>query len=83
MIAMYILGERVFPPQAGLTFCTWYCVDKFSAVGVDPHPVRLFTIVRNLQGREENLVCLSITLSPRDKSLYVCTQETIMPGAGQ
>ena len=52
-------------------------------MGVDPHPVRLFTIVRNLQGREENLVCLSIILSPRDKSLYVCTQETIMPNSGE
>ncbi|KAL4240237.1 WD repeat and FYVE domain-containing protein 3 [Mactra antiquata] len=74
-------GERVFPPQAGLTFSTWYCVDKFSVMGSDPHPVRLFTIVRNLQGRDENLICLSITLSPRDKSLYVCSQEILMPSS--
>ena len=76
-------GERMFPPQSGLTFSTWFCVDKYSVQGVDPHPVRLFTIVRNLQGREENLICLSITLSPRDKALYVCTQEVLMPNAGK
>ena len=76
-------GERVFPPQSGLTFSSWFCVDKFSVWGTDPHSVRLFTIVRNLQGREENLICLSITISPRDKSLYVCTQETLMPSTGR
>ncbi|XP_052816149.1 WD repeat and FYVE domain-containing protein 3-like isoform X4 [Mya arenaria] len=74
-------GERVFPPQSGLTFSSWFCVDKFSVSTVDPHPVRLFTIVRNLQGREENLICLSITLSPRDRCLYVCTQEVLMPSS--
>ncbi|KAL3875787.1 hypothetical protein ACJMK2_033704 [Sinanodonta woodiana] len=71
-------GERVFPPQAGMTYSTWYCVDKFST-SVDQHPVRLLTIVRNLQGRDENLICLSVYLSSRDKSLIVCTQETCMP----
>ena len=23
------LGDRAFPPPAGLTFSTWICVDKF------------------------------------------------------
>ena len=79
----FFVGERVFPPQAGLTYSTWFCVDKFSSMNQDPHPVRLFTIVRNLQGREENLICLSIILSPKDKNLYVCTQESLMPTTGK
>ncbi|XP_041362357.1 WD repeat and FYVE domain-containing protein 3-like isoform X2 [Gigantopelta aegis] len=74
-------GERVFPPQSGLTFSTWFCVDKFSMFSTDAHPVRLLTIVRNLQGRDENLICLSVTLASRDRALIVATQETYMPNS--
>ncbi|XP_061175428.1 WD repeat and FYVE domain-containing protein 3-like isoform X2 [Saccostrea echinata] len=73
-------GERIFPPQAGMTFSSWFCVDKFSVIA-DAHPVRLLTIVRNLQGRDENLVCLSVTLSSRERSLIVSTQETHLPSS--
>lgn len=76
-----ILGERIFPPQSGMTFSTWFCVDKFSVIA-DAHPVRLLTIVRNLQGRDENLVCLSVTLTSKERSLIVSTQETQLPNAG-
>lgn len=72
-------GERMFPPQSGLTYSTWFCVDKFSCASTDPHSVRLLTIVRNLQGRDENLICLSVTLTAKDRSLIVSTQETGMP----
>lgn len=75
-------GERIFPPQAGLTYSTWYCVDKFSSALNDAHPVRLLTLVRNLQGREENLICLSVVLSSRERALFVSTQETPMPASG-
>lgn len=78
---MCILGERIFPPQSGMTFSTWFCVDKFSVIA-DAHPVRLLTIVRNLQGRDENLVCLSVTLTSKERSLIVSTQETQLPNAG-
>ncbi|XP_069124433.1 WD repeat and FYVE domain-containing protein 3-like isoform X2 [Argopecten irradians] len=71
-------GERVFPPQSGMTFSTWFCVDKFSSTS-DPHPVRLLTIVRNLQGRDENLICLSVMLTSRERSLIVSTQESTLP----
>ncbi|XP_052069301.1 WD repeat and FYVE domain-containing protein 3-like isoform X1 [Mytilus californianus] len=71
-------GERVFPPQAGMTFSTWFCVDKFSSRS-DPHPVRLLTLVRNLQGREENLICLSVILTSREKALIVSTEEHLLP----
>ncbi|XP_074647224.1 WD repeat and FYVE domain-containing protein 3-like [Tubulanus polymorphus] len=74
-------GERVFPPQYGFTFSTWICVDKFSDVG-DLHPVRLLTIVRTIQGRDENLICLNVYLSARDRALYASTLETLMPNQG-
>ena len=76
-------GERPFPPPSGLTFSTWICVDKFSTPMADPHPARLLTIVRNVQGRDDNLVCLSVYLAPRDRALFVSTQETLMPTTGQ
>ncbi|XP_070185825.1 WD repeat and FYVE domain-containing protein 3-like isoform X2 [Littorina saxatilis] len=75
-------GERVFPPQSGLTLSTWFCVDKFSSAGTDGHPVRLLTVVRNIQGREENLICLSVFLTSRDRALIVTTQESYMPVSG-
>ncbi|XP_035824115.1 WD repeat and FYVE domain-containing protein 3 isoform X2 [Aplysia californica] len=75
-------GERVFPPQSGLTYSTWFCVDKFSAIGNDAHPVRLLTVVRNLQGREENLICLSVSIMSKDRALIITTQENYMPNAG-
>ncbi|XP_076455501.1 WD repeat and FYVE domain-containing protein 3-like isoform X2 [Babylonia areolata] len=75
-------GERVFPPQSGLTLSSWFCVDKFSSAGNDGHPVRLLTIVRNINGREENLICLSVFLTSRDRALIVTTQESYMPVSG-
>lgn len=73
-------GERVFPPQTGLTFSTWFCVDKFSDPRTDPHCVRLLTITRIVNNlREDNVVCLSILLSARDKAIIVSTQETHLP----
>ncbi|GFN82004.1 WD repeat and fyve domain-containing protein 3, partial [Plakobranchus ocellatus] len=75
-------GERVFPPQSGLTYSTWFCVDKFSSFNADAHPVRLLTIVRNLQGRDENLICLSVSLVSKDRALIVSTLESYMPNAG-
>ena len=71
------LGERMFPPQQGLTFSTWICIDKFSDPRADPHPVRLLTLVRNVKSvPESNLVCLSIVLSTRDKAIVVSVQES-------
>lgn len=75
-------GERMFPPQAGFTLSSWICVDKFSSPKTDPHPVRLSTLVRNIQGREENLICLRVFLSARDRALFVSTKEMLMPAAG-
>ena len=61
-------------------YSTWICVDKFSDPRLDPHSIRLLTLVRNVMERpDDNLVCLSVVLSPRDKALLVSTQETPLP----
>ncbi|GBP47766.1 WD repeat and FYVE domain-containing protein 3 [Eumeta japonica] len=73
-------GDRVFPPQTGLTYSTWICVEKYSDPRTDPHCVRLITLVRNLNNsRDEHLVCLTVVLSARDKAIIVSTQETLVP----
>ncbi|CAH0714498.1 unnamed protein product, partial [Brenthis ino] len=73
-------GDRVFPPQTGLTYSTWICVEKYSDPRSDPHCVRLLTLVRNINNtRDEHLVCLTVVLSARDKAIIVSTQETLVP----
>ncbi|XP_063625068.1 WD repeat and FYVE domain-containing protein 3 isoform X6 [Cydia splendana] len=73
-------GDRVFPPQTGLTYSTWICVEKYSDPRSDPHCVRLLTLVRNINNsREDHLVCLAVVLSARDKAIIISTQETMVP----
>ncbi|XP_014681660.1 PREDICTED: WD repeat and FYVE domain-containing protein 3-like isoform X2 [Priapulus caudatus] len=76
------LGDRMFPSQNGFTYSSWLCVDKFSSPLQDPHPVRLLTLIRNMFGREEHLVCLNIHLSARDRAMFVSTAETVLPQQG-
>ncbi|KMR04720.1 wd repeat and fyve domain-containing protein 3 [Lasius niger] len=71
-------GDRLFPPQTGLTYSTWICVDKFSDPRTDPHCVRLLTLVRTPQSARD-LICLTAVLSARDKAIIVSTQETPIP----
>uniref|UniRef100_T1GN59 Uncharacterized protein n=1 Tax=Megaselia scalaris TaxID=36166 RepID=T1GN59_MEGSC len=53
--------------------------NKFSDPKTDPHSVKLLTLVRTLNNtREENLVCLTILLSARDKAIVVSTNETLL-----
>jgi WD repeat and FYVE domain-containing protein 3 len=73
-------GDRAFPAQTGLSYSTWFCVDKFSDPRTDPHCVRLLTLIRTINNpREDNLVCLTVLLSARDKAIIVSTQETLVP----
>lgn len=59
---------------------TWFSVDKFSDPRTDPHCVRLLTLIRTVNNpREDNLVCLTVLLSARDKAIIVSTQETLVP----
>lgn len=66
----------MFPPQSGLSYSTWLCVEKFSEPRTDPHPVRLLTLIRNVQSTRDHLVCLAVVLSARDRALTISTQET-------
>lgn len=68
------VGERMFPPQAGLTFVSWVCIDQYSSTTEDQHPVRLLTIMRQFRGGNEkvpNVPCLAISISARDRMLVV------------
>ncbi|XP_076043582.1 WD repeat and FYVE domain containing 3 bchs isoform X2 [Oratosquilla oratoria] len=76
-------GDRIFPPQTGMTYSTWICVEKYSDPRTDPHCVRVLTLTRHVPGRDHHLVCLSIVISARDKALTVSTLETPMPQPGQ
>ena len=69
-----------------MSYSTWICVDKFSDPRIDPHGIRLLTpVVRNVTDRPaeggggQDLVCLSVVLSPKDKTLLVRTKETPLP----
>ncbi|XP_055626946.1 WD repeat and FYVE domain-containing protein 3 isoform X2 [Toxorhynchites rutilus septentrionalis] len=69
-------ADRCFPPSIGLSYSTWFCIEKFSDPRVDPHCLRLFTLVRTIsKPREENYVCFSILLSAKDKAIITSTQE--------
>ncbi|RWS27323.1 PH domain associated with Beige/BEACH domain containing protein-like protein, partial [Leptotrombidium deliense] len=74
-------GERTFPPQNGLTFLSWICVEKFSNLSEEAHNARLLTILRGSgSGREYS--CLQIQISARDKALLISTQEIPIFGDG-
>ena len=66
-------GDRNFPPQAGITFVAWICVERFSSM-CDPHPIRLLTIsckTKQTNGSYRDTTCLTIRISGMDKSLVV------------
>ena len=68
-------GERVFPPQSGITFLTWICVEKFtSSTSDEAHNIRLLTIYRASQSGQE-FACLQVQVAARDKALIISTQE--------
>ena len=73
-------GERVFPPSAGLTYCSWFCIDRLSTTQY--HPVYLLQIVRRLTDQSDSLICLSVSLDCRDKALIISTQEKELPPHG-
>ena len=68
-------GERPFPPQYGMTYSTWFYVEKFGPVKDNMHPIRLLSIIRNTFNREDYRFVLQIYIHPKDKSLLVSTQE--------
>uniref|UniRef100_A0A8D0GBG8 Uncharacterized protein n=1 Tax=Sphenodon punctatus TaxID=8508 RepID=A0A8D0GBG8_SPHPU len=66
-------GERLFPPPSGLSYSTWFCIERFSAPP-NSHPVRLLTVVRRANASEQHYICLAIVLSAKDRSLIVSTK---------
>lgn len=72
-----LLGERLFPPPSGLSYSTWFCVERFSSAP-QAHPVRLLTIVRRATTSEQHYVCLAVVLSAKDRSLTVSTKEELL-----
>lgn len=70
-------GERLFPPPSGLSYSTWFCVERFSAAP-QAHPVRLLTVVRRATSSEQHFVCLAVVLSAKDRSLTVSTKEELL-----
>ncbi|XP_035766605.1 WD repeat and FYVE domain-containing protein 3 [Neolamprologus brichardi] len=70
-------GERLFPPPSGLSYSTWFCVERFST-SPQAHPVRLLTIVRRANSSEQHYVCLAVVLSAKDRSLTVSTKEELL-----
>ena len=77
-------GDRPFPPTPGLSYSTWFCIDKFSDPRTDPHPVRLLTLARTVKvgTSEDHIQCLAVCLSARDKAFIVSVQETPLARAG-
>jgi hypothetical protein len=68
-------GERPFPPQYGMSYSTWFYVEKFGPIKENIHPIRLLSIIRNTFNREDYRFVLQVYIHPKDKSLFVSTQE--------
>uniref|UniRef100_A0A3P9J0T7 WD repeat and FYVE domain containing 3 n=1 Tax=Oryzias latipes TaxID=8090 RepID=A0A3P9J0T7_ORYLA len=70
-------GERLFPPPSGLSYSTWFCVERFSSAP-QAHPVRLLTMVRRATSSEQHYVCLAVGLSTKDRLLTISTKEELL-----
>lgn len=70
-------GDRSFPSPNGLTFSTWFCLERYPQEHIaDDNPIRLIHIVRSNDNlNEEAVIIFSIFILPSDKSLSVATQE--------
>ncbi|XP_071507653.1 WD repeat and FYVE domain-containing protein 3-like [Diadema antillarum] len=75
-------GERLFPPQSGLSFCVWFCVDRYGTSETDMHPIRLLTIVRSAGISDAHLACFSIGITAHDRNLVISTAEDPFPKPG-
>ncbi|KAJ8380472.1 hypothetical protein SKAU_G00012500 [Synaphobranchus kaupii] len=70
-------GERLFPPPSGLSYSTWFCVERMSSPS-QHHPVRLLTVVRRATSSEQHYICLAVVLSAKDRLLTVSTKEELL-----
>lgn len=87
-------GERVFPPQSGLTYSTWIYIEKFTSCVDQPaksdksssplqqtaagHPIRILTLIKHSKTKDTLSSCLAVYLSPKNRSLFVSTEEVLL-----
>ncbi|XP_039272900.2 WD repeat and FYVE domain-containing protein 3-like [Styela clava] len=69
------IGERPFPPPAGLAVSAWVYIEKFCPHQL--HPIRLLTVTRevNINNSQVQYTCLSIHITAKDKNIIISTQE--------
>ncbi|KAM3836501.1 WD repeat- and FYVE domain-containing protein 4 [Vipera latastei] len=79
-------GIRRFPPPDGLTFSSWFLINKMSSAH-DYHPLRFLTLLRHMARTEEVFVCFAVRFSPTEGCLTISTEEvafealdTMVPG---
>ncbi|PIK52860.1 putative WD repeat and FYVE domain-containing protein 3 [Apostichopus japonicus] len=69
-------GDRTFPPQSGISFSVWFCVDQFGSMSENrDHAVRLLTIVRTASSSGPEISCFSLMLSSKERKLILSTLE--------
>lgn len=69
--------ERVFPPTGGISFSTWFCIEKFPTPSNDSlHNIKLLTLYRASVMSGKEFCCLRVQISALDRSLLISTQET-------
>jgi hypothetical protein len=80
------IGERIFPPQHGMSYSTWIYIEKFgsaSPVSSDTdtktlHPIRILTLLRHSKLKDTLTSCLVIYMSPNKRTLYISTEECLV-----
>ena len=73
-------GERTFPPQSGLSYSTWIYIEKFGTFPAvaQIHPIRILTLIRHSKLKDTFNSCLSIFLSPKNRSLFISTEDCLL-----
>jgi len=79
-------GERIFPPQHGMSYSTWIFIEKFGSASpvtsdMDTktlHPIRILSLLRHSKLKETLTSCLAIYMSPNKRTLYVSTEECLV-----
>ena len=83
-------GERVFPPQSGLTYSTWIYIEKFTSTLFTQnkqqqqqqqnasHPIQILTLIKHSKIKDSMWSCLCVYLSAKDRSLFVNTDECLL-----
>ncbi|KAK7912734.1 hypothetical protein WMY93_012945 [Mugilogobius chulae] len=70
-------GGAPLPSSSGLSYSSWFCVERFSTAP-QAHPLRLLTLVRRASSSEQHYVCLSVVLSAKDHCISVSTKEELL-----